>query len=141
MNPKGVLCKMTCAIVHDNGYKPIPCIMYYNSDSPFEVMFAAEEETEDGEPAEWHYSRDLLAQAVNGEFETPYGEGDVQIFKENQFLFTLLCQGESKCLVAFMQTDMEAFLTATTDIVPIGSEETDVDSAIAALLGDNKPPF
>jgi hypothetical protein len=139
--PQGVLAKMFCAIVFEDGHKPIPCIMYYSSSSPFEVVFSADEETEDGEPSEWRYSRELLAQAVHGDYEVPYGEGDVQIFKDNEFLFTLLSQGMKKCLVAFQISDMEIFLSATTDLVPLGSESTDVDAAIAALLETNDPPF
>jgi hypothetical protein len=139
MNPKGVLAKMTCAIVTQDNYTPMSCVMFYDQTRPLEVMFGSVENTIDGEPAEWYYARDLLHEALAGEEEVRYGEGDVVVFKAQNFLFTVLTAGELSCCVAFMKADMETFLKETEKLVPFGQEvitEEEIDDVIARILGE-----
>lgn len=136
--PKGILARLQCAIITEEVPIPLNCAMYYAETNPYEVVFVSEEQTADGKPVEWHYSRELISQALSGEPETVYGEGDVQTFCENEFFFTKLARGDSMVLLAFAQRDIQHFFQATTEIVPFGEEaiqETDIDAFLSEVLG------
>ncbi len=135
-NNKAVLAKMQCGVVTEEGPVTINCAMYFAETDPFEVVFMSQERTEDGEPVEWHYSRDLLAQGLKGEMGLMYGDGDVQLYKEGKFIFTIFTQGDRKCLIAFAPDDMQTFLDETEKIVPLGAEQIDVDAELAKLLAE-----
>lgn len=135
----GVLAKMTCGIVTEHSVTPIHCVMFYDMHSPFEVVFSSAEGTEDGSVAEWHYGRDLLKAAIDGDDKVIHGEGDVVVSKEKQFLFTMLQSENRRCVVAFGLDDMMTFLAHTENLVPFGEEkieEEDIDEALRDLLGE-----
>lgn len=133
---KGILANLSAAIIVGDSFKPIECVLFFDEDSPFEIVFASSQETSDGGPVEWHWSRDVLSQAVHSEKDmVEYGEGDVQMFKAQTFLYTFLAAGQEKCLLAFMLSDMQKFLSETERLVPLGAEpETDWDAAFNEML-------
>jgi hypothetical protein len=139
METQGVLAKMSAAIIEENKYTPISCVMYYHRGSPFEVVFSSAEGTASGEIVEWHYGRDLIKAAIEGEDRQIHGEGDVILSKEDGFVFTMFQSHEGRCLVAFISADMEKFLALTEDLVPFGEEPegvSDLDDALREFLGE-----
>jgi hypothetical protein len=138
-NSHGILAKMSAAIVQEDTYTPISCVMFYDMNEPFEVVFSsAEGVAEPGDVVEWHYGRDLLKAAVDGEERALHGEGDVIISKEEQFVFTMLQSTEGRCLIAFALQDIKTFLDLTATYVPFGEEMMgdDVDAALRELLDE-----
>lgn len=135
---KGVLARMQCAIVTDEEPITINCAMFYVGSNPFEVVFLTAEQTEDGQPCEWRYARELIALALK-EPGTVYGDGDVRVFSENKFLYTSLNQENRAATLAFSKEDMCSFLAETEKICPLGKEsisEEDIDAAIQELLSE-----
>lgn len=132
---KGVLARMHAAIITEDQPIPITCAMLYAENSPFEVVFMAEERTEDGDPVEWRYARDLIVDALRVG-ETMHGGGDVEVFKENGFVYTILKQGNRQVIVAFMQQDMERFIFETEKVCPVGQESMDLDEELRSFLAE-----
>lgn len=131
---KGVLVKLHCAVITQDGPIQVPVAFFYTKDAPFQVTFIADENTETGTHVEWNYSRELLFDALNGTPETLHGEGNVTTFMENNFVYTLLQQEDRGCLIAFHPSDIATFLTATEEIVPMGQESMDFDAELEELF-------
>jgi hypothetical protein len=134
----GFVAQMHAAVIQEDMYTPISCLMIYDMRSPFEVVFLSTEAT-DGEPVEWHFARDLIRTTLDGEELAVHGEGDVILSRENGFVFILLQSPDGRAIVAFLEADMKTFLSYTENLIPFGKEpvkETDIDAELREILGE-----
>lgn len=139
--PRRVLVKLFVAIITETDPIPTPAALFYDADRPFQVTFCADENTDTGEHVEWNYSRELLYNALHGEEEVLYGEGDVKTFRERGYIYTIFSQGERQVCLAFNPGDVLIFLTATEDIIPFGEEVVDdaaMDAELFRMLGSSE---
>ncbi|MEU8925701.1 SsgA family sporulation/cell division regulator [Kitasatospora sp. NPDC048545] len=74
--------------------------------------------------AVWTISRDLLTAGIH----KPVGEGDVHVtpFDDTRMLIAL-AGSEGVALLATSAAEVDRFVTATTELVPAGSEHTRID--------------
>jgi hypothetical protein len=86
---------------------------------------------------EWTFGRDLL---IEGLYE-PTGDGDVHVWPcldgdARSVVIIELCSPDGEALVQARAADMNAFVERMTAAVAPGSEQVDVDSAIAAIFAE-----
>jgi hypothetical protein len=88
----------------------------------------------------WLLGRELLVHGLVAASDAPAGNGDVQVWRDEDpdFLLISLSGVEGSALLAAPAEPLERFLATTEDLVPIGSEsdrmETEISALIAALL-------
>ncbi len=88
----------------------------------------------------WLLGRELLMQGMLADADDPAGTGDVQVWRDEDPLYTLisLTGVEGSALLAATSEPLEWFLSATEQFVPLGHEsdkmETEISALIAALL-------
>lgn len=109
--------------------------MTYDQSDPFAVE--AVFEIGEGQPVRWIFARELL----NDGLLIGGGDGDVVVWPETGYdgadlLMLRLSSPDGSAQLAARASDVLAFLTATYELVPRGSESDfiDVDAAISALL-------
>jgi hypothetical protein len=86
-------------------------------------------------PVHWTFARELL---VEGQYE-PAGDGDVHVWPclsscGEAVVIVELCSPLGETLLQFPSRAVQQFVYSSTDVVPMGAEELDVDSWIEALL-------
>jgi hypothetical protein len=130
---------MTTEVIHAEivslyeGTTPVRSRWSYRSDQPYTVTAAFQ--TDRDRWVEWVFSRDLLAEGLNG----PAGFGDVRLQPEaDDELYLLVLEIESPEGYARLELDHDrvaGFLAATTRIVALGEESAhfDVDGLIDEL--------
>ncbi|WP_018682713.1 SsgA family sporulation/cell division regulator [Actinokineospora enzanensis] len=115
------------------GSTPVRSRWSYSADEPFTVVAAFQTDTDRW--VEWIFGRDLLAEGLVG----PAGEGDVRLSPEVSNGRTVLAlEIESPDGHALLEMDhaaVQGFLTATTEIVPLGQESDhfDIDALIEEI--------
>jgi hypothetical protein len=117
----------------------VPATLSYDPDEPYAVT--ALFRTSDGDVA-WVFGRDLLEDGIS----SPAGEGDVAVWPSVSDGARVLCLSlASPSGSALLEADLAtvaSFLDETYRAVPLGSESAllDLDSQLAALLGDEPSP-
>lgn len=82
------------------------------------------------EPVKWILGRDLLAEGML----RPVGIADVHVACHDRHAYLSLCTPRGHAVLSCLTHDLEAFLTASFDAVPGGSEDLDslIDDVLAA---------
>jgi hypothetical protein len=112
---------------------PVLSRMSFHADEPFAVTVAFR--TERGRWIEWTFARDLL---VVGLLE-PTGIGDVRVrpdLSEDEAMLTLEIESpDGYAAFELEREDVQSFVDATLDLVPLGSESEhfDVDGLIEEI--------
>lgn len=116
-----------------DGTTPVRSRWSFRADQPFTVTAAFQ--TEPDRWVEWVFSRELLAQGLDG----PAGVGDVRMRPEAEDGLTMLAV-EIESPEGYAKLELEhggvaGFLTGTEQLVPLGEESAhfDVDALIAEL--------
>ncbi len=113
---------------------PVEAALSYTPADPYAVtaLFHADESA----PVTWTFGRDLLAAGL----DHPSGEGDVGVWPSTAGGEPVICVALSspagRALLEASHNDVRAFLSATFDLVPLGTESDhlDLDSALDRLL-------
>ena len=113
---------------------PVDASLSYLATDPYAVtaVFHADDEAS----VAWTFGRDLLAQGL----AEPSGEGDVGIWPSTSRGAAVICLALSspsgRALLEASRDDVRAFLAATYDLVPQGteSEHLDLEDALVRLL-------
>ncbi len=113
---------------------PVDASLSYASSDPYAVtaVFHADE----SEPVTWTFGRDLLAAGL----EQPAGEGDIGVWPSTSQGLPVICMALSSptghALLEASHSDVRAFLTASYELVPRGTESAhlDLDDALDRLL-------
>ncbi|GAA3821256.1 SsgA family sporulation/cell division regulator [Cellulomonas soli] len=84
----------------------------------------------------WLLGRELLAQGLHTDAESPAGTGDVQVWRDEDPEFTLVSLSgvEGSALLAAPTEPLVRFLAATERLVPHGTESDRMESEITALI-------
>ncbi|QCB93682.1 SsgA family sporulation/cell division regulator [Cellulomonas shaoxiangyii] len=84
----------------------------------------------------WLLGRELLAQGVHATADAPAGDGDVQVWRDDDPDYTLVSLSgvEGSALLAAPTEPLVRFLAATESLVPTGSESDRMESEISALI-------
>ena len=121
-------------VVPEHGAVPLVASLDYCADDPYAIKMAFHVGAD--EPVDWIFGRELLAAGL----EAPVGEGDVQVWPEDNVNGDILNIALSS---PFGEAHFEAplgeiaeFLQSTYGIVPTGAESDfiDVDSELDDLL-------
>lgn len=104
-------------------------VLSYNSDLPHAVcvMFISGDAT-----VPWEFDRELLAAGMHA----PTGDGDVRVFPWSASTIAIAITSHEGAALFELCADVVAeFLARTYALVPAGTEQLDVDAAIANILG------
>ncbi len=84
----------------------------------------------------WLLGRELLAQGVHATADAPAGDGDVQVWRDDDPDYTLVSLSgvEGSALLAAPTEPLVRFLAATESLVPVGSESDRMEGEISALI-------
>ena len=118
-----------------NGYgTPVFSRWSYVADDPYAVSLSFRPER--GQWIEWVFARDLLVTGLS----EPVGLGDVRVrpdlsLEEDVFVIELESP-DGYAVVEMRRDEVESFLDATAEVVPLGAESAhvDVDGFIAAVI-------
>lgn len=113
---------------------PVDAALCYRPSDPYAVMavFHADEAA----PVTWTFGRELLAAGL----EEPSGEGDVGVWPSTSrgaaVVCMALCSPSGQALLEASRADVEAFLTASFELVPSGTESAhlDLETTLERLL-------
>lgn len=99
---------------------PLVASLYYSGDDPYAVRMAFHVET--GEPVEWIFARDLLAEGMTG----PSGEGDIRVWPSTDegqpLLNVVLSSPFGHAHFEVPRPAMAEFLRRTYEAIPAGHE-------------------
>lgn len=114
----------------------IPATLTYDRSDPFAVrMTFPAPATLEGVEVCWTFARELLADGMR----EPQGHGDVRVRPYGYDRTVLEFHApEGTAVVHVRSGELRRFLTATTDLVPVGVEhlQTDLDRDLAELMRD-----
>ena len=84
----------------------------------------------------WLIGRELIAQGVLADPSAPAGTGDVRIWRDEDpaFLLMALSGVEGDALLAGPAEPFARFVSATTALVPFGSESSRMEDEISRLI-------
>lgn len=84
----------------------------------------------------WLLGRELLADGLHAPADEPAGNGDVQVWldEDPEYVLISLSGVEGNALLAAPTEPLARFVAATEEIVPIGSESDRMQSEISALI-------
>lgn len=142
MNTDGtVTMQVDAHVVDSRGERhSLIALMHYTNEDAFAVdtTFIAPQRPDDP-GVTWTFARELLASA---RFE-PVGEGDVHAWPtmgddRTPVIALLLMSPDGQALVELSASDVEKFIKATVELVPVGAEssEVDFDQMLELLLAD-----
>lgn len=105
----------------------------YRSSDPFAVHA---EFTGYGFTSNWVLARDLFGQGLMATQDSPAGEGDVLIWRDEDPAYVLMSLTGSlgTALLAAPAEPIEQFIDATRALVPVGAESVQVDAAVEAFV-------
>ncbi|HVK19923.1 MAG TPA: SsgA family sporulation/cell division regulator [Actinokineospora sp.] len=115
------------------GSTPVRSRWTYRASEPFTITAAFQ--TDRDRWVEWIFARDLLVAGMIG----PSGEGDVRLspeFSNGRSVMVLQIESpEGRATLEMDHDAVEHFLTATTKIVPLGTESDhfDIDALIEEI--------
>jgi hypothetical protein len=121
-------------VVPEHGAVPLMASLCYTADDPYAIRMAFHVGTD--EPVEWIFSRELLAQGMDG----PAGEGDVHVWPGTDHgLGVLNVALSSPFGHAHFEAPMNAiaeFLARTFVVIPAGEESAfiNIDDELDELL-------
>lgn len=120
-------------ISSDASVLPVTAELSYRAGDPYTVRaaFNSPQST-----SVWLLGRDLLVQGMLADADDPAGAGDVQVWRDEDPLFVLLSLTgiEGSALLAAPADAVEHFLTATEQLVPIGTESERMEGELTALI-------
>jgi hypothetical protein len=120
-------------ISSDASVLPVTAELSYRVSDPYTVraVFTSPQST-----SVWLLGRELLLQGMLADSEDPAGCGDVQVWRDEDPLFTLISLTgiEGSALLASPSEPLERFLTATEQLVALGTESDRMEGEIAALI-------
>lgn len=108
--------------------------MTYNPE--YDPMAVIVEFTEDGQGGvPWVMGRELLIRGATS--QQPYGHGDVKLRRAGGVVIVCLESPDGHADVLLPYTALTAFLSATTEAVPVGEEPVDseLDKFLEEVLG------
>lgn len=113
---------------------PVEAALSYSPADPYAVtaVFHADETT----PVTWTFGRELLATGL----DHPSGEGDVGVWPSmangDPVICVALSSPSGQALLEASHHDVQAFLSAAFDLVPLGTESDhlDLEEALVRLL-------
>lgn len=84
----------------------------------------------------WLIGRELIAHGILSDGTTPAGTGDVRIWRDEDptFLLFALSGVEGEALLAGPAESFARFIAATTELVPFGSESSQMEDEISRLI-------
>jgi hypothetical protein len=84
----------------------------------------------------WLLARDLLVAGLGATEDAVAGEGDVQVWRDQdpEYLLVTLSGAGGTALIATGARDVERFLVEARALVPIGTEGSRVDAAFEAFV-------
>ena len=118
--------RLRCDTHHDHDLAVVWC---YRSSDPYTVRL--EFETPPDDPIVWEFARDLLAAGLHD----VAGLGDVLVWPGRGRICLLLDSPDGSLRLSASRRDITALVAVLDRVVPFGSEQIDVDGAIAVLLG------
>lgn len=113
---------------------PVDAALSYRPSDPYAVT--AVFHADDNSPVTWTFGRDLLAAGL----AEPSGEGDVGVWPSSAGGVAVVCVSLSspsgRALLEASRADVEAFLSATYELVAPGEESAhcDLDDTLERLL-------
>lgn len=102
----------------------------YRADDPYAVTLVFHVQ---GKEVTWTVARSLLAEGLQAEV----GVGDISVQPRESVVFiNIRPNGRTTAILRYVASDVRAFLKATEQLVPIGSEDQTpaVDAALEKLL-------
>lgn len=122
------------AAVHEEEYHPLVAEFVYDAADPCAATLVLE--TPSG-PVHWTFARDLL---VEGQYE-PAGDGDVHVWpclspSGEAVVIVELCAPLGETMLQFPTRAVQEFVHSSTEVVPLGQEQVDVDAWLDQLLAD-----
>jgi hypothetical protein len=84
----------------------------------------------------WLLGRELLADGLNAAADDPAGNGDVQVWRDEDpdYVLISLSGVEGNALLAAPTEPLLRFISRTETLVPIGTESDRMESEVAALI-------
>ncbi len=84
----------------------------------------------------WLLGRELLADGLNAAADDPAGNGDVQVWRDEDpdYVLISLSGVEGNALLAAPTEPLLRFISRTEALVPIGAESDRMESEVAALI-------
>jgi hypothetical protein len=84
----------------------------------------------------WLIGRELLALGMTADADRPAGDGDVQVWRDEdpEFVLISLSGIEGSALLAAPTEPVLRFLAATESLVPLGGESEKMEGEISALI-------
>jgi len=84
----------------------------------------------------WLIGRELISQGLRSTLSSPAGNGDVQVWRDQDPNFALLSLNgvEGNALLATPAIALERFLASTVALVPFGDEGARMDSELTDLI-------
>ena len=113
-----------------HGDHDVPVVWWYRSSDPYTIRLRFEATPPD-EPVVWEFARDLLAAGLHD----VAGLGDVLVWPGRGRICLLLDSPDGSLRLSASRRDITALVGVLGRVVPFGSEQVDVDGAIAVLLG------
>lgn len=99
----------------------------YDPEDPYAVTLSFS--TEGGRWVDWSFARDLVFDGLR----RPVGLGDVRVHPDPELLIIELESPDGYAVVEMELAQAESFLAETTEAVPIGEEQLDLDAFIAEI--------
>jgi len=84
----------------------------------------------------WLLGRELLADGLDASSDEPAGNGDVQVWRDEDpdYVLISLSGVEGNALLAAPTEPLQRFISRTEALVPIGAESDRMESEVAALI-------
>ena len=120
-------------VLSDASVLPIRAELAFDCADPYTVRV---EFTGTHSSCTWLIGRELLAQGILAEPSAPAGTGDVRIWRDEDpaFLLMALSGVEGDALLAGPAEPFARFISATTALVPFGSESSRMEDEISRLI-------
>ena len=120
-------------VLSDASVLPIRAELAFDCADPYTVRV---EFTGTHSSCTWLIGRELLAQGILAEPSAPAGTGDVRIWRDEDpaFLLMALSGVEGDAVLAGPAEPFARFISATTALVPFGSESSRMEDEISRLI-------
>ncbi len=112
---------------------PVSTEFSFRADDPYTVraVFTGAQSV-----STWLLGRELLAQGLHAAADDPAGNGDVQVWRDEDpdYVLISLSGVEGSALLAAPTEPLLRFIARTETVVPIGQESDRMESEISALI-------
>lgn len=120
-------------VLSDASVLPIRAELAFDCGDPYTVRI---DFTGSHSACTWLIGRELIAQGVLADPSAPAGTGDVRIWRDEDpsYLLIALSGVEGDALLAGPAEPFARFISATTALVPFGSESSRMENEISRLI-------